>query len=83
VAFFGIAAMIEMVYHLQLNEALGPVLKFLGLQLDAKALSSWLGALVVAAVGVLLFVQAGKRFARRWSEVQGEIETMLHAQEAA
>ncbi len=83
VAFFGTAAMIEMLYHLQLNEAMGPVLHFMGLELNSKSLSSWLGAAVVAVVGLLLFVNARSRFARRWSDVQGEIEALLRAREAA
>jgi branched-chain amino acid transport system permease protein len=82
-AFFGIAAMIEMVYHIQLDEALGPTMKFLGIELNVRALSSWLGALAVAAIGAVLFELARRRFARRWGEVQGEIEAAIHAREAA
>ncbi len=33
----GAGAMIEMVYHLQLNAALGPEMKFMGATLDAQA----------------------------------------------
>jgi len=81
--FFGIAAMIEMVYHLQLNEALGPVLRFMGVELNAKSLGSWLGALAVGVVGVVLFEMTRRRFARRWGDVQGEIEAAIRAREAA
>ncbi len=83
VAFFGTSAMIEMVYHLQLNEALGPVMSFLGLQLDAKAPATWVSAFAVAAVGGTLFWMARQRFARQWSAVQGEIEALHQAREAA
>ncbi len=82
-AFLGTAAMIEMVYHIQLNEALGPTMKFLGVELNVRALPSWLGALAVAGVGAALFELARRRFARRWGEVQGEIEAAIHAREAA
>jgi branched-chain amino acid transport system permease protein len=81
--FFGVSAMIEMVYHLQLNEALGPVMNYLGLQLDAKAPATWLGAFAVAAVGGTLFWQARRRFLRQWGEVQGEIEAITRAWESA
>ena len=35
--------MIEMVYHLKLNAALGPELKFLGATLNAHGVNSWFG----------------------------------------
>ena len=61
--FFGIAALIEMIYHMQLNEALGPVLSFLGIELNVKSAASWLGTVVVALIGVGLFELTRKRFA--------------------
>ena len=82
-SFCGIAAMIEMVYHLQLNEALGPVMRFMGLTLDAKATLSWVGAAALALVGMVLFELARRRFARHWGEVQGQIEAALRAREVA
>ena len=81
--FFGIAAMIEMTYHIQLNEALGPVMRFLGIELNVKASISWLGAAVVAAIGIVLFELTRRRFALHWGEVQGEIEAAIRAKEAA
>ncbi|HEY4067846.1 MAG TPA: branched-chain amino acid ABC transporter permease [Burkholderiaceae bacterium] len=81
--FFGIAAMIEMVYHLQLNEALGPVLRFMGIDMNAKALGPWLGALAVGVVGGGLFELTRRRFAQRWGDVQGEIEAAIRARESA
>jgi branched-chain amino acid transport system permease protein len=80
--FFGVAAMIEMVYHLQLNEALGPVLRFLGVELNAKAMSSWLVAFAAGAIGTVLFELTRRRFAQRWGQVQGEIEAAIRAREA-
>ncbi len=81
--FAGVSAMIEMVYHLQLNEALGPVMKFMGVSLDAKAATSWIGSLVLALVGGVLFLWVRGRFAKRWGDVQGEIEAAIRAQESA
>ena len=43
----GAGAMIEMVYHLQLNSALGDVVKFMGVPLNAKSVDSWVGAIFV------------------------------------
>ena len=52
-AFAGFAAMVEMVYQLQLRAALGPQVHFLGLVLDATSSLSWLGAVVALVAGTL------------------------------
>lgn len=52
-AFAGFAAMVEMVYQLQLRAALGPQVHFLGLVLDATSSLSWLGAVAALLVGTL------------------------------
>jgi branched-chain amino acid transport system permease protein len=83
VTFIGVAAIIEMVYHIQLNEALGSTLKFMGAELDTKTPASWVGAFVVAIVGLIPFELVRRRFARRWGEVQGEIEAAIRARETA
>jgi branched-chain amino acid transport system permease protein len=83
VTFIGVAAIIEMVYHMQLNEALGSTLKFMGVELDTKSVTSWVGAVAVAIVGLIPFELVRKRFARRWGEVQGEIEAAIRAREMA
>ena len=82
IVLLGAGAMIEMVYHLQLNEALGPQMKFMGTVLDAKALETWLGACLVLAVGVLLFELVRRRFARQWGRTQEQIEIEIKRREA-
>ncbi len=69
----GAAALIEMIYHIQLNMALGPELHFLGLTLNVQGMASWGGAVAALLVGAGLFELARRRFALRWSEVQTEI----------
>ena len=81
--FFGVAALIEMVYHLQLNEALGPTMHFLGIEINVRSAFSWIGVLIVAGVGLTLFDFARRSFARRWGQAQGEIEASTRAREAA
>jgi branched-chain amino acid transport system permease protein len=83
IMFFGFAAMIEMTYHIQLNEALGPMMRFLGMELNVKSPVSWIGAVVVALIGTALFEMTRRRFALHWGEVQGEIEAAIRAREAA
>jgi len=79
----GMAAMIEMVYHLQLNEALGPQLKFMGVMLDAKGVASWVGAAVLMAVGVALLESVRRRFVPRWGRIQEEIEAEIKRRQAS
>jgi branched-chain amino acid transport system permease protein len=82
-AFCGVSSMIEMLYHLQLNEALGPVMRFMGVELNAQSSASWLGAGALALVGGAAFLVVRRRFAHRWGEVQGEIEAAIRAKEGA
>ena len=83
VLFVGAAAMIEMLYHLELDMAMGSALHFMGFTLDVHSLTSWLGGVAVTAVGVILFMVARRRFARDWGDVQGEIEAEIRQREAA
>ena len=78
----GAAAMIEMLYHLQLNTALGPEMNFLGARLDAKGPYSWFGAGFVLLTGLGLFELCRRRFAREWGEIQELIEEEIKRREA-
>lgn len=79
----GAGAMIEMVYHLQLNEALGPEMKFMGATLDAEGLDSWFGASFVLVVGLALFELTRRQFVRQWDQIQEEIEREIKRRESA
>jgi branched-chain amino acid transport system permease protein len=83
VVLAGSGAMIEMVYHLQLNQALGPELKFMGATLNAKDLDSWFGAAFVLVVGVAMFEITRRQFVREWGEIQEWIEKEVKRREAA
>ncbi|MCW5663112.1 MAG: branched-chain amino acid ABC transporter permease [Piscinibacter sp.] len=78
----GAAAMIEMVYHLQLNEALGPTLRFAGATLDARGVDAWFGACFVLVTGAALFELARRRFVAEWGLAQEEIEKEIKRREA-
>jgi branched-chain amino acid transport system permease protein len=78
----GVGAMIEMVYHRQLNAALGPKLKFLGATLDIDSPDTWIGAVLVVLVGVGLFELTRREFNRQWDDTQGEIEKEIKRREA-
>lgn len=81
IVLMGAAAMIEMVYHLQLNAALGSKLKFLGAELDAKGVNSWFGSVFVFLTGVGLFEVARRQFVRQWGEIQEFIEKEIKRRE--
>ncbi|MFT7721906.1 MAG: branched-chain amino acid ABC transporter permease [Roseateles sp.] len=81
-ALVGAAAMIEMVYHRQLNEALGPELRFMGATLNSAGVDAWFGAGLLMVVGAGLFELARRHYARRWGEIQEEIEKEIKRREA-
>ena len=83
VMFVGAAALIEMIYHLQLNTSMGSTLRFMGFDLNVQAAASWMVALAIMVVGMAMFEFARRRFARQWGEVQGEIEADIRRREAA
>ena len=83
VMFVGVAALIEMLYHLQLSTSMGSALRFMGVNLNVQSATSWLVALAIAGVGFGLFEAARRRFALNWSEVQGEIEADIRRMEGA
>jgi branched-chain amino acid transport system permease protein len=82
VALLGAAAMIEMVYHLQLNAALGPDMVFMGMPLNAKGLNSWFGAGFVLLTGLGLFELCRRQFLHQWGEIQQDIEKEVKRREA-
>ena len=82
VILVGAGAMIEMVYHLQLNSALGNELPFMGATLNAKGLNSWFGSVFVLVTGLGLFELARRQFVHDWGEIQTDIEKEIKRREA-
>lgn len=82
VTLAGTGAMVEMVYHQQLNAALGPELRFLGATLNASSFNSWGGAALVMITGLALFELVRRQFARDWSQIQEEIEQDIQRKDA-
>ena len=82
VVLLGAACMIEMVYHLQLNAALGSELNFLGAKIDSKGFNSWFGAAFVMLTGLGLFEVCRRQFAVEWGQIQEDIEKEIKRREA-
>jgi branched-chain amino acid transport system permease protein len=82
VVLLGGAAMIEMIYHLQLQETLGSEVRFLGASLDTHNLNSWFGSLFVMLTGLGLFELCRRQFALEWGQIQENIEKEIKRREA-
>ncbi len=74
VCSLGFSALVEMVYHRQLDAAMGPVLRFLGMALDTSSALYWSGLLAYLALGVSGFEWSRRRFALQWGEVHQSME---------
>lgn len=82
VVLLGAAAIVEMVYHLQLGAVGGPAIRFLGAQLDTGSLDSWFGCVFVLLTGLGLFELARRHFVKQWGGIQEEIEKEIKRREA-
>lgn len=82
VVLMGLAAMVEMVYHMQLNQAIGPELTFLNIALNTKSALSWVGAAAVMFLGMSVFEFTRRRFATQWSLAQEYIENEIKRRES-
>ena len=78
----GAATMIEILYHLQLNAALGSELTFLGVKLDSKGFNSWFGSVFVMLTGLGLFEVCRRQFMKEWSLIQESIEKEIKRRES-
>jgi branched-chain amino acid transport system permease protein len=81
VVLLGAAVMIEMIYHLQLNAAMGPMLNFVGIEFNTNSLDHWFGAVFVLLTGLGLFELCRRQFILEWGEVQEEIEKEIKRRE--
>ena len=81
-ALLSAGAWIEMVYHLQLNAALGPTLRYAGLTLDALSVRSWFGPGFVLVTSLGLFELARRQYRRDWDDIQVQIEQEIKRREA-
>lgn len=81
VVLLGAGALVEMLYHLQLNDTAGPELMYLGLRLSVGSLVHWGTALSVLAVGLAVLEAIRRPFAQRWAAIQQDIEAAVRRRE--
>lgn len=82
VVLTGVAAIVEMVYHTQLQDTLGHTVEFMGATLDTRGVDAWFGAVFVLLTGLGLFEVARRRFVHDWGETQEWIEKEIKRREA-
>ena len=81
VVLLGGGAMVEMIYHLQLDAAMGDSVKYLGMELHSKTAGSWFGAAFVTLTGLGIFELARRQFLQQWSAIQTDIEKEIKRRE--
>ena len=79
----GASAIIEMIYHIQLNAGADSKFRFLGVPLDTESVVSWVAPLFVLGVGLGLLEWVRRGFVRVWSHAQEEIEAEIKRREPA
>lgn len=80
-ALAGIAVLIEMMYHLQLNATLSPELKMIGMVFNTQSMSTWVWVSVWAALGSLALTWAWRPFRLAWVQAQSDLTQLKAAQE--
>jgi branched-chain amino acid transport system permease protein len=77
IAFAGVVAMIEMLYHRALDADSGPVMTLFAWQVDTSAAMPWALAVLLVIVGALGVRWLGRGFQSVWSDVNTEIEEAM------
>jgi len=78
----GAAMLIEMIYHMQLNAALGPKVRLFGSELDTSHAGAWSLAAGLLVVGLAAFEAMRRKFVVVWGHAQEEIEAEIKRRES-
>jgi branched-chain amino acid transport system permease protein len=81
VILLGAGAMVEMIYHLKLDAAMGDDLKYLGMTLHPSQVGSWFGAAFVTLTGLGIFELTRRQFRLQWAAIQTDIEKEIKRRE--
>jgi len=77
IAFAGVVAMIEMLYHRALDADSGPTMTLFAWPVDTSAAMPWAIAVLLVIVGALGVRWLGRGFQSVWSDVNTEIEEAM------
>ena len=78
----GAVMVIEMLYHLTLDAANGPVMRLFGASVDTTAAPAWIIALALVVAGIIGFRIVQPGFRQVWGDANGEIEEAIRRAEA-
>ena len=73
----GLIILIEMMYHLTLESAMGTGMSLFGQQVDTAALSGWLTGGLLFLTGLMAFLMIRPRFVSTWGDVTADIEKSI------
>jgi len=73
----GLALVVEMTYHLTLDIALGPQVRFFGFALDTQRLDAWVLAITLVGASFAAFEYTRRQFKAEWDRIQVEIEDWI------
>jgi branched-chain amino acid transport system permease protein len=73
----GLIILIEMLYHLTLESAMGTDMTLFGQQVDTAALWGWLTGGLLFLLGLFVFLMIRPRFVVAWDDVNAEIEKSM------
>ena len=73
-ALTAVAVIVEMIYHLKLNEAMGPDMEFMGAIINTHGVDAWVGAGFLLITGVGMFEMVRRQFVHQWEQIQEDIE---------
>ena len=79
----GAGALVEMIYHLQLDGGNGSQLAFAGWVLNTDSATTLGVSVALLVIGLLVFETVRRRFALIWGDIQTEIAAAQQAKEAS
>jgi branched-chain amino acid transport system permease protein len=82
IASVGGVMVIEMLYHLTLESANGTVMRLFGAEVDTAGVTGWLIALLLVAIGALMFWRSRPAFRQAWDQANLEIEELIRKEHA-
>jgi branched-chain amino acid transport system permease protein len=82
IASVGGVMVIEMLYHLTLESANGTVMRLFGAEVDTAGVTGWLIALLLVAIGALMFWRGRPAFRQAWDQANLEIEELIRKEHA-
>ena len=74
VALLGLIALVEMIYHLSLESAQGPLMQLFGLSVDTGQSLAWLASSGLLIVGGGVFLWARHPLVEAWGDAHAEID---------